>query len=232
MFIGIIAAENKEMMAIKNIMQNVSEEQVYNLKFFKGIIQEKECVLVQCGVGKVNAGRTAQIMIDKYNISYVINIGSAGGINKELNIKDIVIGKSLVQYDFDVTGAGSYEKGEICETGKFFNSDEKLIKLCEETVNNLKDRDFKIKIGTIASADLFCTDLSKAEKVREEFGAECVEMEGAAIAQVCFLDKIPFLVIRGISDVPNGNNHIDFVTYLESVSKSVAEILDKLISKI
>ena len=169
MFIGIIAAENKEMMAIRNIMQNVSEEQVYNLKFFKGTIQEKECVLVQCGVGKVNAGRTAQIMIDKYNISYVINIGSAGGINKELNIKDIVIGKSLVQYDFDVTGAGNYEKGEICETGKFFNSDEKLIKLCEETVNNLKDRDFKIKIGTIASADLFCTDLSKAEKVREEF---------------------------------------------------------------
>ncbi len=231
MIIGIIAAENKEMMAIKDIMTDIIEEEIYDLKFFIGKIQGKDCVLVECGVGKVNAARTAQIMIDKYNINYMINVGSAGSTNADLNIKDIVIGDKLVQYDFDITGAGEYEKGEICGVGKFFYSDENLIKLCNDTINELEKRDFNIKIGTIASADIFCTDRNKSELVRKEFGAECVEMEGASIAQVCYLDKIPFLVIRGISDTPNGNNHIDFVTYLESVSKKVAEILNKLILK-
>ena len=232
MVVGIIAAEIKEMTAIKEIMQEISEEKIFNLTFLKGKIRDKDCVLVKSGVGKVNSARTNQIMIDKYNINYIINVGSAGSANAELNIKDIVIGDKLVQYDFDITGAGNYEKGEICDVGKFFYSDKRMINLCNETINELKDRDFNIKIGTIASADLFCTDSNLSKKIREDFGAECVEMEGAAIAQVCTLDKVPFLVIRGISDTPNGNNHIDFVTYLESVSKSVAKILYKLISKI
>ena len=232
MVIGIIAAENKEMIAIRNTMNNISEEKVYDLNFIKGNIENKECVLVECGVGKVNAARTAQIMIDKYNVNYVINVGSAGGVTEDLRIEDIVIGNKLVQYDFDVTAAGNYEKGEVCRVGKFFEADKRLIKLCEETILKLEDNDFNIKIGTIASADLFCADPKKAPEVRKEFGAECVEMEGAAIAQVCYLDKIPFLVIRGISDTPNGNNEIDFHTYLEVVSKRVGEILKLLIPKI
>lgn len=232
MVIGIIAAENKEMSAIREKMSNIQEECIYDLKFIKGIIENKECVLVECGVGKVNAARTVQIMIDKYSVDYVINVGSAGATNEELNIEDIVIGEKLVQYDFDVSGAGNYEKGEICRVGKFFESDKRLVELCTQTINELKHEEFDIKLGIIASADLFCTDPKKAFEVKEEFGAECVEMEGAAVAQVCFLDKIPFLVIRGISDTPNGNNEVDFHTYLEIVSKRVAVILENLISKI
>lgn len=232
MRIGIIAAENAEMMAIKDIMNDIREESVYNLVFTLGNIESKVCVLVECGVGKVNAARTAQIMIDKYSVDYVINVGSAGGVNKELNILDIVIGDKLVQYDFDISGAGNYEKGEICGTGKFFNSDERLVNLSKEIIENMDGRDFNIVVGSIGSADLFCTDPNIGAKTREDFGVECVEMEGAAIAQVCMLDNVPFLVIRGVSDSPNGNNDIDFHTYLGIVSKRVATILKELVNKI
>lgn len=232
MIIGIIAAEEKEMSAIKDIMTDVIEEKIYDLKFIKGKIVDKLCILVECGVGKVNAARTTQIMIDKYNVSSVINVGSAGSLINELNIEDIVIGKELVQHDFDVTGAGNYELGEVAGVGKFFKSDEKLIKICEETIKELKDREFNIKVGRIATGDWFAHVPEKSQQIQKEFNADCIEMEGAAIAQVCFLDKIPFLVIRGISDTPNGNNKIDFHKYLEIVSKRVAEILKNLISKI
>lgn len=232
MKIGIIAAENAEMMAIKEIMNDIKEETIYNLVFTLGNINNKECVLVECGVGKVNAARTTQILIDKYSVDYVINVGSAGGVNKELNILDIVIGDKLVQYDFDISGAGNYEKGEICGTGKFFEADGRLVELSKEIIENMEGRDFNIVVGAIGSADLFCTDPNLGAKTREEFGVECVEMEGAAIAQVCMLDSIPFLVIRGVSDSPNGNNDIDFHTYLGIVSNRVASILKQLVSKI
>ena len=232
MRIGIIAAEHEEMLAIKNIMKNIKEEKIYNLIFYIGNIHNKECVLVECGVGKVNAARTTQSLIDKYEVDYVVNVGSAGSITPELNVQDIVIGKELIQYDFDITQIGDYEKGEICDVGKYFYSDDRLIKLCEETIEDMKDRDFNIKIGRIGSADVFFADPKRAVEVRKEFGMECLEMEGAAIGQVCYLDKIPFLVIRGISDTPNGNNKIDFHTYLKIASKRAAEILENLISKI
>lgn len=232
MDIGIIAAEEKEMLAIKNIMKNVKEEKAYGLIFSEGIISNKKCVLVECGVGKVNSARTAQILIDKYEVNYVINVGVAGGIADELKIKDIVIGEKLVQHDFDVTSAGNYEKGEIARTGKFFKSDSRLVKLCEEVINEIKNKDFYTKVGIIASGDYFCASPEKAIQIREEFNADCIEMEGAAIGQVCFLDEIPFLVIRGISDTQNGNNEVDFHTYLEIVSKQVSEILKSLIEKI
>lgn len=232
MVIGIIAAENTEMIAIKNTMLNVIEEKVYDLNFIKGTIENKQCVLVECGVGKVNAARTTQILIDKYKVNYVINIGSAGALTNELNVEDIVIGKELVQHDFDVTGAGNYELGEICRVGKFFKSDERLVELCNQTINEFKDRHFNIKLGIIATGDWFAHIPEKSKQIQTEFNADCIEMEGASVAQVCFLDKIPFLVIRGISDTPNGNNKIDFHTYLEIVSKRVSEILKNLISKI
>ena len=198
--IGIIAAESKEMNEIKKLMKNIEEKDLFNLQFFTGKIEEEECVLVECGEGKVNAARTTQIMIDNFKIDKLVNVGSAGAINEDLNVKDVVIADKLVQYDFDISGLG-YEKGEICNIGKYIYCDKTLVEEWPEI----------------------------AKMVRKEFNAECVEMEGAAVAQVCYLDKIPFLVIRGISDTPNGNNKIDFRKYLEIASKQSAKILQNLI---
>ena len=226
--IGIIAAESKEMNEIKKLMKNIEEKDLLNLQFFTGKIEEAECVLVECGEGKVNAARTTQVMIDNFKIDKLVNVGSAGAINEDLNVKDVVIADKLVQYDFDISGLG-YEKGEICNIGKYIYCDKTLVEECKKAIENIENESYKVVIGTIATADSFCDKPEIAKMVRKEFNAECVEMEGAAVAQVCYLDKIPFLVIRGISDTPNGNNKIDFRKYLEIASKQSAKILQNLI---
>ena len=229
MSIGIIVATDEELIEMKNIMDSYEEKDIYELNFVKGKINGKKVIVVKCGVGKVNAARTTQILIDNFKISKIINIGAAGGINPELKIQDIVIGEKIVQYDFDTTSAGDYEKGEIQGIGKFIRSDYELINICKKVLEKRVDNSIKVVIGTIATADIFCSDPEIAKEVREEFGAECVEMEGAAIAQVCFLDKIPFLVIRGISDTPNGNNEMDYYTYCHIAAKHAAEFLQDLL---
>ncbi len=221
--IGIIVAEIEEMEAVKGIMEDVNSIDIYNLKIYTGKINNKDSLLVRSGVGKVNSARVAQIITDKFDLSFIINIGSAGGLNEGLNIGDIVLGQTLVQHDFDVTAFGR-EKGFIPETGKFFESDKNLLQKCK----NIKIDNQKIVVGTIASGDMFLTDSTLKEKIKQDFNATCVEMEGAAIAQVCALNKIPFIVIRSISDIPNGKNEIDFNEYLELASKNCAKFISEL----
>ena len=130
-YIGIIVATPEEMKELKNILVESEKITIFDLDFYKGKINNKNYVLVKCGVGKVNAARTTQILIDKFDIESIINVGVAGGLNNDINIGDIVIGEKLVQHDFDITAFG-YEKGYISETGKFFESDRNLIERCKK----------------------------------------------------------------------------------------------------
>ncbi len=221
---GIIAAMQEEMQEIEKIMQYKENIKLYNLNIIKGKINEYNIVLVEAGVGKVNAGRVTQILIDNFKIDAIINVGSAGSATDELNIGDIVIGKKLVQHDFDITAFG-HQKGYISNVGQFIESDDKLVLKMKQTIEKIEKDEFKIKIGTIASGDIFCTESKMREKIRNKFNADAIEMEGAAIAQVCKLDEIPFIVIRSISDKPNGKNEITFEQFLEKASKRCAEII-------
>ena len=227
---GIITAMQEEMQAIKNIMTEINEQKIYELNFIKGKINNIQVILVEAGVGKVNSARTTQILIDNFEVEAIINVGSAGSANDELNIGDIVIGNKLVQHDFDITAFG-HPKGFISNVGEYVESDSKLIEKMEQTISELHNNDFKIKIGTIASGDIFCTEPKMKEKIRNKFNAEAIEMEGAAIAQVCKLDNVPFIIIRSISDSPNGNNNITFDQFLEKASKRCAEIIKKYFSE-
>jgi adenosylhomocysteine nucleosidase len=226
---GIIAAMNEEMQEIEKIMTEKEQQQIYELNFIKGKINNAKVVLVEAGIGKVNAARTTQILIDKFDIDAIINVGSAGSSNEELDIGDIVRGNKLVQHDFDITAFG-HQKGYISNVGQFINSDELLIEKMKKTISNMQSIDAKIKIGTIASGDIFCTELEMKEKIKSKFNSDAIEMEGAAIAQVCKLDNIPFLVIRSISDKPNGNNNITFDQFLEKASKRCAQILKEFLN--
>jgi len=228
--IVIIAAMDEEMLAIKELMQDIKTIKIHETEVIEGIIEQKQVVLAKCGVGKVNAARTTQMLIDKYEVEFVVNVGSAGALKDELNIGDIVIGKSLVQHDFDITAFG-HEKGYITDLGREITSDMNLIQMCEEAMKAIltKDTENKCIIGRIASGDQFCKDLKLKEQITKEFNADCVEMEGAAIAQVCKLDKIPCVVIRSISDKVNGNNQIDFETYLKKASENCAKFIESLL---
>lgn len=226
-YVGIIAAMNEEIETIEKLMEDISIEEIYELKFIVGKINNRDIVLVKCGVGKVNAARTTQMLIDNFDIGYVINVGTAGGLKEEIEIGDVVIAEKLVQYDFDISSFG-HEKGYITDTGKYFNCDENLINKSKETIDSI-NKDFNVFMGTIATGDVFVQDLEVKDRIKKEFNAECVEMEGAAIAQVCFLDKIPFIVIRSISDKPNGKNNLDFETYLKIACERYAKFIDNFL---
>lgn len=225
---GIIAAMKEEMQEIKNIMTEIEEIKIKELVFFRGKINNSKIILVEAGIGKVNAARVTQMLIDKFDIQVIINVGSAGGANDELRIGDIVIGKRLVQHDFDITAFG-HPKGYINNIGQYVESDAKLISKMEETISKISQNEFKIKIGTIASGDIFCTEPKMKDKIRTKFNADAIEMEGAAIAQVCKLNQIPFIIIRSLSDNPDGKNEITFDQFLEKASKRCAEIIEKFL---
>ncbi len=227
---GIIAAMQEEMQEIEKIMEEKEIQRIFELNFVKGEINNTQVVLVEAGIGKVNAARTTQILIDNFNIDAIINVGSAGSANDELDIGDIVIGEKQVQHDFDITAFG-HPKGYISNVGQYVESDSTLIKKMEQTISKMQDSEFKIEIGTIASGDIFCTELKMKEKIRTKFDADAIEMEGAAIAQVCKLDNIPFIIIRSISDKPNGNNNITFDQFLKKASKRCALIIEKFLNQ-
>jgi len=226
---GIIAAMNEEMQEIKNIMRNIVDKKIDELVFYTGKINNTDIVLVEAGIGKVNAARVTQILIDNFKPEGIINVGSAASGNAKLEIGDIVIGKRLVQHDFDITAFG-HPKGFISNVGQYVESDSKLVYKMENVINNLKDKKFNIKIGIIASGDIFCTEIKMKDKIRQKFNADAIEMEGAAIAQVCKLDNVPFIVIRSISDKPNGQNEITFDEFLGKASKNCAYIIKEFFS--
>ena len=206
--IGIIAAMEEEMLEIKKIMKKEKENTIHGLLCLEGNVQGKPIVLVQGGVGKVNAARTAQILIDHYEIEYMVNVGSAGTSKCNIHIGDIVIGKRMVQHDFDITAFG-HPKGYITGIGRELMMDEGLL--------------------TKYSGDIFCTDSEKTKQIEKEFDADAVEMEGAAIAQVCKLSGIPWVILRSISDVANGENAEVHEHYLQRVSERCAAILKEAI---
>ena len=225
--IGIIAAMEEEMQQIKEIMEGISEKKIYNLTFYIGTISQKECILVECGIGKVNAARTTQILIDNFDIEYIVNVGTAGATSTELNTTDVVIADKLIQHDFDIT-AFDHEKGFIPNCGVYLNSDDYLLNITK----NILIENINIHEGVIASGDIFCTDKHMSEKIHNKFNALCVDMEGASIAQTSFLAGVPFIVIRSISDIPNNQNVMTYDKFLERSSKIVSLFLKEMIDKL
>ena len=155
--IGIIFAMYEELEELLKLVKLNKINKIYDLDFYECTINNKECILVESGVGKVNAARTTQILIDNFKVEAIINVGSAGCANNELEIGDMVIGKKLVQHDFDITAFG-HPKGFISNVGENIESDSELIRKMEQTISKLQDKEFKIKVGTIASGDIFCTE--------------------------------------------------------------------------
>ncbi len=226
--VGIIVAMDEEREAILNIMTDIKVEQIYNLRFLKGKIQGKRCVLVKSGIGKVNAARTTQIMIHNFAIQYIINLGVGGSANGMLNIGDVLIGKEVVQHDFDITAFG-HSKGYITGIGDKIICNRELVNQFVQVIESMPERSYQIKTGVIASGDIFCKEKWMKDKIRAKFNADVVDMECAAIAQVCYLDAIPFIGIRSISDTPNGENARIFEENLKLASKRCANILKELL---
>ena len=178
--------------------------------------------MVRSGIGKVNAGICTQILADLFQVDVVINTGIAGSLKAEINIGDIVISTDTLQHDMDATGFG-YEPGVIprMETSCFL-ADETLIEAakaaCKEAVPEIQ-----VFTGRVVSGDQFISDRSVKERIAERFGGMCTEMEGAAIAQAAYLNQIPFVIIRAISDKADDSATVDYPTFeRQAIAHSVA----------
>lgn len=228
-YVGIIFAMEEELEELLKYLKIEKEYTIFDLSFYEGIINGVYCVMVRSGVGKVNAARATQILIDNIKVDYIFNIGVAGGISKSLKVGDIVIGEKLVQHDFDIT-AFNHDKGYIPEIGVYIQVDDYLFRLA----NNVLKSDDKINVvsGVISSGDIFCTEVKMGQKINSKFNALCVEMEGASVAQICYLNHIPFLVLRSISDTPNNDNVITYEEFLKYSSKNIAYAMSKILLKL
>ena len=227
--VGIIFAMLEELEAFKGYLNFEKEYTIFELTFYEGTLHGIHCILVESGVGKVNAARTTQILIDNYKVDYIFNIGVAGGISEKLAVGDIVIGEKLVQHDFDIT-AFNHEKGYVPKVGKFVETDTYLLTIADAVIKKMSEvRGFR---GIIASGDIFCTEIKMSSKIAQKFNALCVEMEGASIAQVCYLSHVPFLIIRNISDVPNNDNVVTYEEFYKKSCDVVARFMDNVLNEL
>ena len=227
-YIGIVVAMNEELEAILHNAKNVKYKEIKNMKFVECKIQGKECVIVESGVGKVNAARTTQILIYEYNISNIINIGVAGAISDDLEIGDVVIAKKIVQHDFDITSFG-HIKGYIPKVGNYIEANQNLLFEFENKIKNMEKRQYKIKFGNVATGDIFCTKVEMKNKIFAKFNADVVDMECGAIAQVAFLERKPFIAVRSVSDILNEKNVDLYNENLKLAAKRCADLLEECI---
>lgn len=227
--IGIIVALDEEREEIVNLMNNIEVKQVYNLRFLQGTIEGKECILIKCGVGKVNAARATQVMIDHFKVDYIINLGVAGSLNSLMDVGDVVIAKKVIQHDFDITAFG-HSKGYITGVGAFIESNPDLVEEFSSVLEEVPEKSYKIKLGIVATGDIFCTESWMKDKIRAKFNADVVDMECAAIAQVCYLNEKPFIALRSISDTPNGENVKAYNNNIKLASKRCANVLKEFLT--
>lgn len=194
--IGAMKSEVEQLTARMEAVQMVSQT---GMDFYVGTLAGKEVVVVQCGVGKVNAALCTQILADRFNVSAIINTGIAGSLQAEINIGDVVLSEDAIYHDMDVTVFG-YAAGEVPGIGRAsFPADHHLIKVAEQSCREANP-DIDVFVGRVVSGDQFIMSREKKDWLKANFGGLCTEMEGAAIAHGAWRNEIPFLIIRAISD--------------------------------
>lgn len=231
MKIGIIGAMEQEVSLLKDQLDNLETFSFAGCTLYTGRIHDVDVVLLQSGIGKVAAAVGASIMLDRYQPDYVLNTGSAGGFDTQLNVGDIVISTEVRYHDADVTAFG-YEMGQMAQMPAAFTSDPKLIDIAQKAIEMDSETPHAQK-GLICTGDTFVNTTEHRAFIAEHFpSAIAVEMEAAAIAQVCYQYKVPFVVVRAISDVADKKSPMSFDEFLplaaKHSSKMVINILELL----
>ncbi|MDN5317413.1 MAG: adenosylhomocysteine nucleosidase [Thermoanaerobacterium sp.] len=229
--IGLIGAMEEEIDILKQFISNIEIINRADMVFYKGILNNGlDTVLVRSGIGKVNAAIAAQILISEFNVDCIINTGVAGGIKSGINVGDIVISSDAIEHDFDTTAFGD-ELGVIPRMKtSIFKADKCLIDIALKAAND--NIEGKAYVGRIVSGDRFISSKEEARRLGQQFCAYAVEMEGAAIAHTAYLNDIPFVIIRSISDNADGNATSDFNLFVKKASIVSSNIVKEMINMI
>lgn len=224
MKIGIIGAMETEVSVLKEAMKVDRVVTKASMNFYEGMLQGTPAVVVQCGVGKVNAAMCVQILADLFHVTHVLNTGVAGSLNADLDIGDILVSEKAIQHDVDVTALG-YPVGKIPGfEGREFLADavmaDAIIDACKRA-----NPDVHIVKGCVVSGDQFISDAKVKERLIMEFHGDCAEMEGASIAQAAVLNRIPFAVVRAISDKADGSAEMDYPTFEDQAAAHCANMV-------
>lgn len=226
--IGIIGAMDVELDMLKSALTDKQEKNISNIDFVSGKLSGREVVIAKCGIGKVFAAICAQTMILEYAPEAIINTGVAGALKSGISVGDVVISLNAVQHDMDTSALGD-PKGLVSGINVInFPADKKLVSTMQMAV---EEQGIKAFIGNVASGDKFVHEAEEKAKIAEEFDAFACEMEGAAIAHTCYVNKTPFVVVRAISDSIDGGA-ADYMTFVQSAAKTSANTVISAIEKL
>ncbi len=230
MKLGIIGAMDVEVATLKANMTEKTETTVAGSVYCEGILEGLPVVVVQCGIGKVNAALCAQILCSQFAVTHIVNTGIAGSLDKDLDIGDFVISKNAIYHDFTCAALNpAYVTGQIPGFPvRYFPADENLIKLAYAAADSLQTA--HVKIGTVASGDQFVGQKAQKEKIIADTGALCTEMEGAAIAHTAWRNGVPYVVIRAISDKADDSAEMDYPTF-EAMAAEKCALVTRAMAK-
>ncbi|MBS6952224.1 MAG: 5'-methylthioadenosine/adenosylhomocysteine nucleosidase [Enterocloster asparagiformis] len=228
--LAIIGAMDEEVAKIKEKLTDVRVETTAGMDFYIGKLGDKEVVVVRSGIGKVNAAMCTQVLADKYQVAGIINSGIAGSLRAQIDIGDIVLSSDAVQHDMDASGFG-YEVGQIPRVDTLaFTADEALIELAKSCCEDVNP-DIHTYVGRVVSGDQFISDREKKAWLVNTFGGYCTEMEGAAIAQASYLNEIPFLIVRAISDKADDSANMDYETFEAQAITHTVNLMTEIIRR-
>ena len=226
--VGVIGALGEEVEALILALEDAREEQVGSLTFFSGSLFDKRVVVARCGVGKVFAAMCAEAMIIKYKPDLIVNTGVGGALASGLCPLDTVVAERLVQHDMDTSALGD-PKGMISGINRvYFETDKRAQQILLSAAAELS---LPVRLGTVASGDRFVSSGEDKAAIVREFSADVCEMEGAAIAQVAYLNATPCIVIRAISDSADGSSAMDYLHFLPKAAKNSSGLTERLIKE-
>lgn len=225
MNIGIIGAMKEEIEPLLEYYKEYEKIFVGKSIFYKIKKNNKTIFIVQSKIGKTFAAMTTTLLIDKFNCEHILFTGVAGGVDEDIEIGDIVLADKLVSHDFDITHFG-HKKGHVPDFGIYSNSCDKLLNKAKLICDELK---IKTHVGTIATGDIFINSYELKEEIKNEFNAKAIEMEGAAVGQICQSFNVPFLIIRSISDKASGEANLDFKKFVEIAAKNSSNIIIEML---
>ncbi|MBM7569580.1 5'-methylthioadenosine/S-adenosylhomocysteine nucleosidase [Aquibacillus albus] len=223
MTIGIIGAMDEEVKLLLESIHVEDEKEIAGCQFTSGTLHGKHVVVLKSGIGKVNAAMATTILHERYKPDQIINTGSAGGFAKQLEVGDLVISTEVTHHDVDVT-AFDYDYGQVPGMPATYKADETLVHLTVQAINHMNE--VNVAKGLIATGDSFMQDENRVKRTRERFPSMlAAEMEAAAIAQVCYQYKTPFVIIRSLSDIAGKQSSVSFEAFLEKAATNAANLI-------
>lgn len=230
MKIGIVGAMEEEISRFRRLLDGETVEERAGSAYYSGRIRNLNAVVCQCGVGKVNAAVSTQVMIDAYAVDALIITGVAGALDPSLEIGDLVVSEECRYHDMDATALG-FERGEIpFAEHSVFPADPELVKIAVQEGKRVAEG--KVKSGLILSGDQFIAHRETVRDMYERWGALCTEMEGAAVAHVCHRNEIPFVIIRSVSDRADGSAHVDFAEFSRAAAGKSCDLVLTLMERL